>query len=309
MLDRFQGMQVLLKAVELGNLSAAARALKMSPTMATKHIAAQEARLGVRLLHRTTRRVTLTEAGRTYFDAAERIVGEVQEAEETTSADHVTVRGMLRVNAPVSFGIREIAPLMAEFSKLHPSLIVDLGLNDRMVDLVDEGWDMAVRIGRIASSTMVLRKLAPCRMILCASPDYIRRHGRPTKVADLADHECLGYTLSRDVGPEIWSFTESGAVSVHIHGHLRASNGDALLEAAIAGQGLTYQPTFILGKAILAGQLVAIELEHPPLVLGGIFAVHPPNDRLPAKVRVFTEFLAERFSGIPPWDARIADMR
>ena len=292
MIDRIQGMQVLLKVAELENLSAAARALRMSPTMVTKHIAAQEERLGVLLLHRTTRRVTLTEAGRVYREAAERIVGEVEEAEAATAADHVTVRGTLRVNVPVSYGVRVIAPLLAEFAAMHPALVVDLGLNDRLVDLVEEGWDMAIRIGQLAPSALRARRLADCELVLCAAPSYLARRGRPSRVSELSEHECLGYTLSRSVGTSSWSFAKDGSVTVPISGHLHANNGDALLAAAIAGQGLTYQPTFLLGDAIAAGQLVPVELDHPPFELHGIYAVHPANDRLPAKVRVFTDYLA-----------------
>src|ERR1700733_7331 len=206
MLDRFQGMQVLIKVAELENLSAAARALKLSPTMVTKHVAAQEGRLGVLLLHRTTRRVTLTEAGRVYLAAAERIVSELEEAEALANANQLAARGVLRVNAPVSFGVRKIAPLLAEFSSQHSQVVVELGLNDRVVDLVEEGWDIAIRIGRLAPSGLAARWLAPCQMVLCGSPGYLKKHGRPSKVSQLSGHECLGYTLSRHAGSSSWSF-------------------------------------------------------------------------------------------------------
>src|SRR5215470_20408243 len=194
MLDRVTGMQVFARVAALGSLSGAARALGMSQTMATKHIAAIEDRLGVRLLHRTARRMTLTEAGRRYLDAAERIIADLEEAEAAASVDRVEARGTLRVNVPVSFGIREIAPLLPEFARSHPLVTVDLGLNDRVVDLIEEGWDMAVRIGRVAESTMIVRKLAPCRTALCAAPAYLAERGTPRRVSDLKDHNCLGYT-------------------------------------------------------------------------------------------------------------------
>ena len=159
MLDRVTGMQVFARVAALGSLSAAGRALGMSQTMATKHIAALEERLGVKLLHRTTRKLTLTEAGRRYLESVERVLAEIEEAEAAAAAERVEVTGTLRVNVPVSFGVREIAPLMAEFSRLHPALTVEMGLSDRMVDLVDEGWDLAVRIGRIRDETMIARKL------------------------------------------------------------------------------------------------------------------------------------------------------
>jgi len=303
MLDRMTGMQVFARVASLGGLSAAARALGMSQTMATKHIAAVEGRLGVRLLHRTTRRLTLTEAGRRYLDAVERILAAVEDAESTASADRVEVRGTLRVNVPVSFGVREIVPLVAQFSRTYPSVTVDLGLNDRIVDLIEEGWDLAVRIGYLAESTMIARRLAPCRTALCAAPAYLAERGTPRSIADLAGHNCLGYTLSRTLGPDRWSFGTGGTVTVPVAGNLRASNGDALVAAAVAGQGLIYQPTFLVCAEVRAGRLVPIALDHPTVEIDGVFATYPSDRRPPAKVRAFIDFLAERLGPVPPWDA------
>jgi len=302
MLDRVTGMQVFTRVAALGSLSAAARALGMSQTMATKHVAAVEERLGVKLLHRTTRRLTLTEAGRHYLDAAERVLAELEDAEAAVSAERLEARGTLRVNVPVSFGIREIAPLLPEFARSHPSVTVDLGLNDRVVDLIEEGWDMAVRIGRVAESTMIVRKLAPCRTALCAAPAYLAERGTPRRVSDLKDHNCLGYTLSRALGSDRWSFGIDGAVTVPISGNLRVNNGDALVAAAIAGQGLIYQPTFLVNGEIRAGRLVSVTLDHPAIEVAGVFALYPADRRPPAKVRTFIDFLAQRFGSVPPWD-------
>jgi len=208
MLDRLTGMQVFVRVAALGGLSAAARSLNMSPTLATKHIAALEERLGVKLLHRSTRRLTLTEAGRRYLDGVEKILADVDEVEASAGAgaDRVEVRGTLRINAPLSFGYLVLAPLMVEFSKLHPAISVDLGLNDRVVDLIEEGWDVALRIGQLKDTSMVARKLADCRMVVCAAPSYLAEHGTPTSVAALAGHNCLGYTLSRPLGTDRWTF-------------------------------------------------------------------------------------------------------
>ena len=302
MLDRVTGMQVFTRVAALGSLSAAARALGMSQTMATKHVAAVEERLGVKLLHRTTRRLTLTEAGRHYLDAAERVLAELEDAEAAVSAERLEARGTLRVNVPVSFGIREIAPLLPEFARSHPSVTVDLGLNDRVVDLIEEGWDMAVRIGRVAESTMIVRKLALCRTALCAAPAYLAERGTPRRVSDLKDHNCLGYTLSRALGSDRWSFGIDGAVTVPVSGNLRVNNGDALVAAAIAGQGLIYQPTFLVNGEIRAGRLVSVTLDHPAIEVAGVFALYPADRRPPAKVRTFIDFLAQRFGSVPPWD-------
>lgn len=302
MLDRVTGMQVFARVAALGSLSAAARALGMSQTMATKHIATLEGRLGVKLLHRTTRRMTLTEAGRNYLDAVDRILGDLEEADAAASVETVEVRGTLRLNAPVSFGLREIAPLLPELCQRHPALTIDLGLNDRYVDLIEEGWDLVIRIGSMKDSTMIARRLAPCRTVVCAAPSYIARHGKPKKIADLAKHNCLGYTLSRSVGPDRWSFGREGKARVKVQGTLRANNGDALVLAAVAGRGIIYPPTFLVSRELRSGTLVPLKLDHLPLELDGVFAAYPSDRRPPAKVRAAIEFLAGKFGQAPPWD-------
>lgn len=302
MLDRVAGMQVFSRVAALGSLSAAARSLRISQTMTTKHIAAIEKRLGVKLLHRTTRRLTLTEAGRRYLEATDRILTAIDEAEAIAAADRIDVQGTLRVNVPVSFGVREIAPLMPEFARAYPAVKVELGLNDRVVDLIEEGWDLAVRIGRLAESTMIARKLTSCRTVVCAAPAYLAERGTPATVAELSHHNCLGYTLSRTLGADTWAFGSNGTAVVAISGNLRASNGDTLVTAALAGQGLIYQPAFLVNAELRAGRLISIPLDHPTLEMPGIFAVYPSERQPPAKVRVFIDFLVQRFSPVPPWE-------
>lgn len=292
MLDRVTGMQVFARVAALGSLSAAARALGMSQTMATKHLAALEARLGTKLMHRTTRRMSLTEAGRDYLDAAERILADIEEADARAARASFEVCGTLRLNAPLSFGIRELAPLIPAFSRRHPALTIDLGLNDRHVDLIEEGWDLAVRIGSMADSSLIAKRLAPCRTVVCAAPAYLKEHGKPKTIADLAHHDCLGYTLSKTVGADRWSFGPKGKASVVVKGPLRANNGDALVAAAIAGQGIAYQPEFLVAREIRDGLLVALKLDHDPVELDGIFAIYPSARRPPAKVRATIDFLA-----------------
>lgn len=302
MLDRVTSLQVFARVAALGSLSAAARALAMSQTMATKHVAAIEERLGVKLLHRTTRRLTLTEAGRNYLEAAERILADLEEADAAAAAETAEVRGTLRVNAPVSFGGREIAPLLPEIARLHPALTIELGLNDRHVDLIEEGWDLVVRIGSLDDSSMIARRLARCRTAVCAAPAYLARHGTPRTIADLGNHNCLGYTLSRSMGVGRWGFGRDGKTTVAVSGNLNANNGDVLLAAAIAGQGIVYEPTFLVGPEIAAGRLVALALDHEPLELGGIYAAYPSTRRPPAKVRAFIDLLAARLAPVPPWE-------
>lgn len=302
MLDRFTGLQVFSRVAALGGLSAAARALGMSQTMATRHLAALEDRLGVKLVHRTTRRITLTEAGRRYLDSAERILEELEEADAAAAAERVEVGGTLRINAPVSFGVRVLAPMLPDFAARHPALHVDLGLNDRIVDLVEEGWDTAIRIGRLTGGDLIARRLAPCRLVLAAAPSYLAAHGAPRTVEELTRHNCLHYTLSHTLAARVWAFGVAGAVRVTVAGNLQANNGDALLVAARAGQGLVYEPSFILGDDLRAGRLVALALDHPPVELAGVHVVYPSNRRPPARLRAFVDWIAERCAGVPPWD-------
>ena len=305
MLDRFTGMLVFARAAMLGSFSAAARSLDLSQTMVTKHVGATEERLGVRLFHRSTRRLTLTEAGRHYLASCERILADIAEAEGSARADQIEPRGTLRLNVPLAFGVRQIAPALAEFARLHPALTIDLGLNDRQVDLIDEGWDVAVRIARLPESSLVARWLAPCRIVVCAAPAYLATHGTPRKLADLAAHNCLGYTLPDPASAGRWRFGENGEIVVPVSGNLRASNGDALLAASLAGQGLAYQPTFLAADALREGTLVALRLEAPCQELP-IQAIMPSGRQAPAKVRAFVEFLARRFRPDPPWERGLA---
>ncbi|HEX5213057.1 MAG TPA: LysR family transcriptional regulator [Pseudolabrys sp.] len=302
MLDRFKSLEVFTKVASAGSLSAAARVLGLSQTMVTKHIAALEARLGTRLFHRSTRRLSITEAGRNYLESAERILAEFDAADAAVAAERYEPRGLLRLNAPVSFGARQIAPLLFEFGRRYPSLKVELGLSDRLVDLAEEGWDVAVRIGTLDISSLIARRIAPCRLMLAAAPAYVETHGRPRVAADLARHNCLGYTLSRLAGARYWTFGAEREIKIEVPGNLVANNGDALRAAAVAGQGIIYEPTFVVADDVRAGTLVEIRLTEPTMELGGIYAVYPPERNPAAKVRVFIDFLLERFGPVPPWD-------
>lgn len=311
MLDRVTGMQVFFRAAAEGSFAAAARTLGMSQTMATKHITALEQRLGTRLFHRSTRRLSLTEAGRRFHDACARILPEIEEAELAVSVEQADARGLLRLNAPVSFGTLHVAPLLAEFAALHPRVTVQLGLNDRLVDVVEEGWDLTLRIGRLRDSPLVGRRIAASRLIVCAAPAYLARRGTPHRVADLGAHCCLGYTLTSSTiaatGPDRWLFGRDGEVGVAVFGTLRANNGDALREAAIAGQGIIYQPAFLLADALRDGRLLALLLDHPPLAPIGIHVLHAAAPFVPAKVHAMSGFLTARFLGTPPWEAGLPE--
>ena len=212
------------------------------------------------------------------------------------------MRGTLRLNAPVSFGVREIAPLLPGFLKSHPGLSIDLGLNDRLVDPIEEGWDLVIRIAAMQSSSLIARRLAPCTTTVCASPAYLRERGTPRTVADLAQHNCLGYTLSQTQGTGRWLFGGAKEASVPINGSLNANNGDALVAAAVAGEGIVYAPVFLVAREVAAGLLIPIALDCAPIGPAGIYAVHAAGRRPPAKVRAFIDYLAKCFSPVPEWD-------
>lgn len=292
-MDRVTSMRVFVRAALDGSLSAAARHLGMSPAMATKHVNALEARLGVRLFHRTTRRLSLTEAGSQYLEACQRILPEIDEAEAAAASQRIKASGLLRMNVPLSFGVRFVAPLIPEFARRHPEVKVELGLSDAQLDLIAGGWDLAVRIGHLADSPLHARKLRESTMRVCAAPAYLDRRGVPRRVAELIQHNCLSYTLSAMQDGKHWAFGPRGDTSVAVSGDLIANNGDALLAAALGGQGIVYQPDFIVGEAIREGTLVALELDRPPVDLGGIHVLYPPERRPPAKVRVMIDYLAQ----------------
>jgi DNA-binding transcriptional LysR family regulator len=302
MLDRLTGLEVFAKVAAAGSFSAAGRALGLSQTMVTKHIAALEQRLGAKLLHRSTRRLSLTDAGRNYLEASERILADMSAADAAVAAERVEPRGILRLNVPVSFGERQVAPLLADFAAAHPQVSVELGLNDRLVDLAEEGWDLAIRIGTLSDSSLIARRIAPCRTLVCAAPSYLKARGVPRDVASLAQHNCLGYTLSQIAGVDRWTFGAKNDVVVKVTGNLRANNGDALRAAAIAGQGIIYQPAFVVVDELRSGELVALTLDQPTVQFGGIYAVYLPDRNPAAKVRAFIDFMAGRFAPEPPWE-------
>lgn len=295
-MDRITSMRVFARAATEGSLSAAARRLGMSPAMAAKHVNALEARLGVKLFHRTTRRLSLTEAGSRYLDACQRILPEIDEAEAAAASQRVNATGLLRMNVPLSFGARFVAPLIPDFARLHPEVKVELGLSDAQLDLIAGGWDLAIRIGHLADSPLHARRLGDSAMRVCAAPAYLDRRGVPRRVAELIQHNCLSYTLSAMQDGKHWAFGARSDIRVAVSGDLIANNGDALLAAALGGQGIIYQPDFIVGEAIRGGALIELELDKPPVDLGGIHVLYPPERRPPAKVRVMIDYLAEKLA-------------
>ena len=301
-MDRISSMRVFVRAASVGSISAAARHIGMSAAMATKHIDALELRLGVKLFHRTTKRrsLTLTEAGNHYLDACERILADIDEAEAAVSSQRIKANGLLRMNIPVSFGTRFIAPRILEFSHRHPEVKIELGLSDAQLDIIAGSWDLAIRIGQLEDSPLKTRRLGNSFMRVCASPDYLDNRGIPRSANDLTQHNCLSYTLSGMQNSEHWAFGKKGEYKVPISGDLVANSGDALLAAAVAGQGVIYQPHFIVGEALNQGKLVDLVLDKPVMDIGGIHVIYPPDRHPPAKVRVMIDYLVEVFSKNPP---------
>jgi DNA-binding transcriptional LysR family regulator len=300
MADRLTAIEVFVRIVEEGSLTAAGARLGLSRAAVSKHLVALEDRLGVRLLNRTTRRCSLTEAGSSYHDRARQILAELAEAEREAGRSGAQPTGRLRLNAPMTFGTMHLAPAIPGYCAAHPAVTVDMTLNDRLVDLVEEGFDLAVRIGRLADSSLVARRLAPCRFLACAAPSYLAARGRPAAPEELEAHACLGYSYAP--GGDIWEFTgPDGPRRVRVSGPMRANNGEALAAAAAAGLGIVLSPSFIVSAHLRAGRLVPV-LEGYAVAERGIFAVWPAGRHLSAKVRSFVDFLVGRFGPTPYWD-------
>ena len=298
-------LQVFVRIAETGSFSAAARDLGLSKSAASKKLAALEDRLGARLVNRTTRRLSLTEAGVDFLERAQRILAELEEAEQAAGRLTDEPRGTLRVNAPMSFGIQHVAPALADFMARYPGLAVTLDLDDRRVSLIEEGYDVAVRIADLPDSSLVARKLAPARRVVCASPAYWADHGKPAHPRELVRHNCLIYAYLP--AQNDWPFRgPGGPLAVRVAGNLKANNGDVLREAALAGLGVCLAPTFLVGDDLRAGRLhTALDAFVDDSL--AIYAVYPHRRHLSAKVRAFVDFLAGRFGPRPYWDVPGSD--
>lgn len=301
-MDRLAVLQTYVAVAETGSFTTAAERLGLSRAMASRHVQTLEDRLGVRLLQRTTRRVNTTQAGTLYLDRARRLLADFDEAETEVRGERASPRGTLRVNAPVSFGRTHLAATLPPFLARHPGLTVELTVNDRVVDLIEEGYDVAVRIGRLADSTLVARRLATIAVRLAASPGYLATRGTPAEPADLERHAWLGYTYSSGHATPRLVHGDGREAALRATGPLLANNGDILAEIAAGGAGIALQPDFILGPYLADGRLVPVlpDWRAPDL---GIYAVHHQSRHVAAKVRSFVEHLAESFRDAP-WAIR-----
>lgn len=300
-MDRFGEMETFARVVESGSFSHAARDLHMTPSAVSKMIGRLEDRLGVRLLSRTTRKLSLTEEGRVFYQRITPILAEVEEAEETVSLSTAEARGVLKINASTAFGQYQIVPLIPAMLEKYPSLQVQLTMTDSIVNLVEEGYDVSIRIGTLTDSSLIARKLGTAHRVLVASPDYLKRHGTPKCPIDLKDHECLKLSIPTSLNK--WEFNmDDGPSTVEVSGRFEADNAIALHEAALAGLGLFRAATFVVGDDIKTGKLVPVLQEFEIAGDPGIFAVWPHNRNLSAKVRAFVDTLVEAFTPVAPWE-------
>ena len=301
-MEAFGTIPVFVAVVENGGFSAAARTLGISKSAVSKRINQLEAHLGVRLLHRTTRKLSLTEAGERYFEHAAQALTAAGQAEDAVTELQGEPQGNLKISSPMSFGRLHVAPLIPKLLQRHPKLQIDLVMDDRKVDLVAGGFDVAIRAGNLPDSTLIARKLAPLRQVLCASPDYIDRYGRPGTPAELSSHNCVLYSYSSDANE--WTLIrESGPENVTVSGSYQVNNSEALLEALREGVGIGRLPTFVAGPDLKTGRLVQL-FESYRIPEFTIYAVFPERQYLPAKVRAFLDFAIEYFGGDHPyWDA------
>lgn len=293
-MDKFQEMRAFAAVVDAGSFVRAAESLQVSKTAVSRLVADLETRLGTRLLHRTTRRLSLTPEGEVFHERCRQLLDGVAEAEAELSTHAGEAVGQLRLNVPVSFGLLHLAPLWPAFMSRHPKVALDVTLSDRMVDLVDEGYDLAVRISKLRESSLVSRQLTSTRLILCASPKYLRKQGTPAHPKELANHSVIAYSLLA-TGDQ-WTFEgPEGQVTVKVAPRMRTNSGDTCCAAALQHQGIVLQPSFLVGKHFAAGELLEILPAFRSVELG-VYAVYPTRKHLTPKVRVLIDFLVAAFS-------------
>ena len=300
-MDRIENMNAFVRVVEAGSISAAADRMNLAKSVLSRRLKELEQHLGAELFHRTTRQMNLTDTGRTFYHQSVRILEDILEAERAASQDHSALKGSLKVAIPHSFGLMHLGSAITEFLQIHPNMEFDLDFNDRQIDLLAEGFDLAIRIANLPDSSLIARRLAPIRAVLCASPDYLERSGYPQTPAELAQHRCLVYSLITN--HETWDFydPQDQLIRVKIVPYLKASNGEYLRDAAVDGLGIILTPTFIVYQEILSGSLVPLLPQYRSWELAA-YAIYPQTRYLSQRVRAFVDYLVHRFSGSPYWD-------
>jgi DNA-binding transcriptional LysR family regulator len=302
MRDRLNGMRVFAEVVEAKSFSAAADKLGMSKSLASRHVSWLEESLSVKLLNRSTRKLSLTEAGAVFYEHCARIVQEAELAEQRLTRTQSEPAGLVKITAVPAFAVRYLMPALAEFRQKYPKIRVDLSCSNRTLDPGDEGFDLGVRVSRHPPPNLVARKLAPNRAVLCASPAYLERHGTPRRINDLANHDCV---LFPPVSPKgVWTLRrDRRKYSVKIAGSLQTDDMDAVFAAIAAGLGIGILPVYVAGDALKQGQLKALLPQFQFAAESGIYLVYVPNRTLSSRVRALSDFLAARFSPVPPWEA------
>jgi DNA-binding transcriptional LysR family regulator len=292
-MDKFQEMRVFTGVVDAGSFVGASDSLEMSKPAVSRYVADLETRLGVRLLHRTTRKLSLTDEGEVFYSRCKELLVGIDEAEAEITSRSGEATGQLKVSAPVSFGLLHLAPLWADFMARHPKVVLDVTLADRMVDLVEEGFDIAVRIARLPSSTLISRKLSSTRIIVCASPDYLKAHGTPRHPSELAGHSVVAYSLLTT--GDTWEFDgPDGHVAVKVEPRMRTNSGDTCRAVALRHQGLIFQPSFLIAADLQSGALVEVMPEYRSSDIG-IYAVYPTRKHVLPKVRLLIDHLVGAF--------------
>ncbi len=300
-MDSLNDIAVFVQVIDDGSFTNAAERLKLSRSVVSKYVTRLEERLGVRLLNRTTRRLSLTEAGRIFYDLSRRGLQDIEDARLEVSRLQEKPRGVLRINSPMSFGIMHIAPLLPEFQRQYPDVSVDMNLDDRKVEVIEEGFDISVRITEMPDSSLIARRLASCRHAIVAAPSYLKQHGTPRSPEDLHDHNVISFRYQASATD--WHFLgpDNKPVSVAVAGTIQMNNSLALREAVIGGVGIMRAPTFVVGDDIQQKRLVRILPDYTALEIS-IFLVYPQRKHLSPKVRAFVDFMAEKISDPPDWD-------
>lgn len=301
-MDALTSMRVYCAVVEAASFAGAARRLTVSRAVVTKHVAGLEDRLGVRLLERSTRKVSVTEVGGRYYERCVQVLAEVEVAEQEAQQATVIPRGTLRITAPHHFAVAHIAPHLTEFRERYPEVELELALTDRVVSLIEEGFDVAIRMtDALPESSLVARRLAPCRFVVCGAPEFLRCHGAPQYPDDLARHPCLDSALSRREHTWVFACPEGRRHVVAVHGPLLSNSIELLGAAAVAGVGLILLPTFVAGRDLEAGRLQPVLTDYR-VQEHSIYAVYPSRKHLSAKVKAFVDFLAGKYAPDPYWD-------
>ncbi len=296
----FDEMQTFVKIVDAGSITGAANRLNTAKSAVSRRLSELETRLGVQLLKRSTRRMSLTETGKSYYERCVRILADIEETESAVTTESAALKGKLRITAPLSFGVLHLGSAVASFMQEHPELTLDVQFSDQQINLVDEGYDLAIRIAELDDSTLIARRLTPIKIIACASPAYLKKFGTPQTPEDLVHHPFLHYGNRAD---SVWTYRDKNGKEgrVRLNCVLSANNGSFLRDIGITGKGIMIEPSFILYKAFESGALVPILQDYQWPLLNA-YVVYPPTRHLSHRVRVFIDFLVQRFGDEPYWD-------